>query len=1188
VALIAGMKNNLLIRFIIIIVAVAIAAYCVWHYPLKGGIDLAGGTSLLYEVQIPENYQGDPAQLSGEVITTLRNRIDPNSQKNLIWRVVGGRRIQLQIPQASQASRDARKDMQKAETALGDSGISPQEVANVTAAKGAERAKLIATLSAGWPVRIIALERLGQFSDTLAAAEQKSRDLTAAGIPLDDELLNTITDTQNQIQRQRTDLFATNVDVVKVKSLLEAAADESKTARDELQQMLADRPAQRAQLESLLAAHAHFMTFKDQNTDDPEEIKRLLQGSGKLDFRICVAPVAEEAPAARDSLSNLGPRKPVGNTKWFEIDAKSADNFIDPATGRPHPSYVVQEWTGKKYILLYTDVARALTHDVASRRWKLTHAAPSTDSSSGQTAVSFELDGTGARYMNDLTAGNMEKPMCILLDDRAMQAPSIHGAISDRGQITFGKAGANLMQEVDNLVKTLNAGSLSAALVPEPISEQTVSSEMGDDNIAAGFRSAIIAVIAVIAFMLVYYTITGMFANIALMINLLITLSVMATMGWTFTLPGIAGVVLTLGMAVDANVLINERIREEVHKGGSLWMAVKQGYDKVFWTIFDANLTTSLTSIVLILVGSEEVRGFGITLLIGLIIHMFTALFVTRTFMVAAIKFGILRQIDDHSITEYFKEVFTATWLRFGRWPFMRVIHVTKIDWIGKRHIFWGISAVITIGGLVAFMARGQDAYDTEFRGGTEVRFSTPTVMTREHVVDKIKSIASDTELMSKYPELNALKDPVVQTEGTDGMHFRLITPIADTTERKVKNRFLAELAKQFPDKAAEAKIDVGGIEGDIKKRPSDTELCNSLHDIGRLVPIVSDQLQKNFTGIPNIPAVSVVNHQQGVAIYLDKMNPPQSVEGLKRRILAAKQSDTTTTVRTFDVIPVGPPVAAENADRQNLYTAFVVASHDEQIIFDKDNRANGWDKMAEQELRIVLISLEPRNPFTSVNSIDSVVAGEAKIRALAAIIISLVLIVIYVWIRFGGIRYGFGAILSLAHDAIVALAATVLAKYAAEGWFGDHIGRHLNISDFKINLTMIAAYLTVIGYSVNDTIVIFDRIRENRGKSHQPLTEKLVNDSINQCFGRTIWTTFTVFIVVLIMFIWGGEGVRGFSFAMLIGVFTGAYSTLAIASPMLLSVKEKLVAPKSLKFKDPTDSGPDGGLAVRTTTPSS
>jgi SecD/SecF fusion protein len=208
--------------------------------------------------------------------------------------------------------------------------------------------------------------------------------------------------------------------------------------------------------------------------------------------------------------------------------------------------------------------------------------------------------------------------------------------------------------------------------------------------------------------------------------------------------------------------------------------------------------------------------------------------------------------------------------------------------------------------------------------------------------------------------------------------------------------------------------------------------------------------------------------------------------------------------------------------------------------------------KIAGTEWKILAKALAMEDLFEGVTSFDAVVASQAKIQALLAIVISLVLIVVYVWVRFGGIRYGLGAILSLVHDAIVALAGTVLSGVAYNYLFNHR--PFLLITDFKINLTMIAAYLTVIGYSVNDTIVIFDRVREMRGKSRLPLTPKLINDAINQCFGRTIWTTFTVFIVVLIMYIWGGDGVRGFSFAMLIGVFTGAYSTLAIASPMLLA----------------------------------
>jgi protein-export membrane protein SecD len=206
--------------------------------------------------------------------------------------------------------------------------------------------------------------------------------------------------------------------------------------------------------------------------------------------------------------------------------------------------------------------------------------------------------------MRALTSHNIHRDMAILLDGKAITAPTIQSTIAGSGQITLGMPSArnpakDIQQQGQLLVQTLNAGSLPATLQSQPISVQTIGATLGADNLKAGLRSAVIAVIVVLGFMFIYYTITGLFADVALMLNLLLTLGVMALLHATFTLPGIAGVVLTLGMAVDANILINERIREEIHKGASLWLAVKQGYDRVFWTIFDANLTTSLTSIVL-------------------------------------------------------------------------------------------------------------------------------------------------------------------------------------------------------------------------------------------------------------------------------------------------------------------------------------------------------------------------------------------------------------------------------------------------------------------------------------------------------------------------------------------------------------------------------------------------------------
>ena len=307
-----------------------------------------------------------------------------------------------------------------------------------------------------------------------------------------------------------------------------------------------------------------------------------------------------------------------------------------------------------------------------------------------------------------------------------------------------------------------------------------------------------------------------------------------------------------------------------------------------------------------------------------------------------------------------------------------------------------------------------------------------------------------------------------------------------------------------------------------------------------------------------------VTNYLKGTAILLDDMNPPQTAEKLTERIKATRQSpdvSANTPYREFEIIPItavaggpadNPRTEAATADDKRPLTRAVMVSLDSAHPYDENSETIWQTRVAASEWKVVPTSLTTESLFQGVTSFDAVVASQAKMQALIAIVLSLILIVIYVWVRFGGIWYGFGAILSLVHDAVVAVAATVLSGVAYNYLFGRH--SFLLITDFKINLTMIAAYLTIIGYSVNDTIVIFDRVRELRGKSHAALTKKLVNDAINQCFGRTIWTTFTVFIVVLIMYIWGGEGVRGFSFAMLIGVITGAYSTLAIASPMLLT----------------------------------
>ncbi len=513
---------------------------------------------------------------------------------------------------------------------------------------------------------------------------------------------------------------------------------------------------------------------------------------------------------------------------------------------------------------------------------------------------------------------------------------------------------------------------------------------MGKDNIDRGKSSAIYAVIAVMIFMFIYYTITGVFADMALMFNLLLVMAVMAFLQATYTLPGIAGLVLTLGMAVDANVLINERIREELHKGASLWMAIKQGYDKVFWTIFDANLTCSLTSIVLIEFGSEEVKGFGVTLLIGLAIHMFTALFVTRTLMMAAVRWGILRAIDDHSLTEYLREIFTFTWLRNGHFPFMRVITVTKIDWIGKRHIFWVISAIITVAGMVAFWARGEDKYDIEFRGGTQVTFSLHADQ-KGHFLDVEdaggKAVYS---LGDSDPDLRDLQGARVYGVGKDGEHkFEIQTTIKNPQNDStfVEAKLLKPLADKLGDVLDKKDIVIasGGAYGDDLEKADEQKLEND----GIIRPLTKPDTTLNLdqvfagTGKTGFLGRDVTAFKGGVAILMEQLSPPQTMDQLNERIRTTRQSNDFQNIpyREFAIIPLTATtdnpqsrpangkwdeVIADSDDKRPL-TRAVMVSVDPNTQYSVVNPAPWREKVAKSELAIVGRALRENKSFPAV-----------------------------------------------------------------------------------------------------------------------------------------------------------------------------------------------------------------------------
>ena len=362
---------------------------------------------------------------------------------------------------------------------------------------------------------------------------------------------------------------------------------------------------------------------------------------------------------------------------------------------------ITAEYTGQYYVLMHNDPEfYMLPGSTPSKAWKLTQAHPDQNPMTGENVVSFTLDVRGGRLFGDLTGANVNRQLTIILDSKAVSHATINERITERCQIS----GRFSPEKVSDLVRILEAGSLPARLKETPLAEKTIGPSLGETNRAKGIRAAVIGCVTVLVLMVVYYGVAGGgMADIALALNLLFTLAMMSLMGATFTLPGIAGLLLSIGMSIDANVLIFERIREERDRGVPFRKALNAGYDKAFSAIFDGNLTAFLTCVILGFVGSEEVKGFAITLGIGIATSMFTALSVTRLVFNTLVAKGILTDFQ------------MGSWIKFP-----------KVDWVGKRGLFWPLSAVAASGGMALFLWMGitqpKVLFDIELIGGTSVQ----------------------------------------------------------------------------------------------------------------------------------------------------------------------------------------------------------------------------------------------------------------------------------------------------------------------------------------------------------------------------------------------------------------------------------------------------------------------------------
>ena len=1163
------MEDNFRWKWLLLLIVLVLALGGYMMYPperkLKLGLDLRGGVSLVYEVDVTEDQ--DARQVVEQTIEVLKERVDPSGVMNLVWRHLQGNRFEVQMPAATETVTRQREAYHGKQEALIDGNIRKGRIQSDLRLEAGQRAGELNRLAGGNEKIGARLRALAETFDARAPLAQAADEAEQAHQELDQQLAELPAGTDPGVREQFearsraaldssiekatalnagekklveawTEVLNFNIDPSAFANLLhlsnkprrgsdgQTQPSPREAALDKLGQRHPDREAA---IRKVAEAYAAYEAVKGP-LDDANDLKAMLRGSGVLEYRIAPAPgkLANEAEF-REQLRERGPTDDkTALYRWFPIDDLTSFTNTrqeidlarqDPAGFFLGRNLIAEPFGDAIYLLLSNQPSETITkHFEEHRFWELASAYPTSDEM-GFRAVGFELNSVGASLMGRLTSGHIGEPMAIVLDGRIKSAPTIQSMIGATGIITGGRGGFDL-RESEFLIRTLNAGSLQAG-VKGPIHEKTFNAKFGAANLQRGLKAATAAMIVVAVFMALYYLVNGLIANFALFANMVLILGIMSTdfLSGTFTLPGIAGIVLTIGMAVDANVLIFERIREELERGAEVRPAVRTGYGKALSTIIDANLTTLITCLVLGYTAPTEVQGFAVTLGIGILATLFTALLCTRVWIAIYLQFS-----GDRGLPMVPMLV-----------PAIGKLLHPGVDWVGKRYGFFLISAALTIGGLGLVYSRGEDLLDIEFRSGTQVGFEIaagkPAMEIRD-VKDRLTKAAGQFGI----PELSGDQIKVVatgETEGTGARSFTVAT-LADNTE----NRVTRAITRAFEDV-----LDVQPALSFAHEDERDA--------IGEwVVPIRTARLG------PQIGRLDLTDefgeYVGGVAILIEQLDPPATVENIHKRIVRTRFQPPHNEYgyRKYEVVGLEPARDDRPQDEmKTLYASVVILTHDEKTNYINDPETlENRNGLAFTEWSLARDALTRDTSLASVSSFSPQVSKTMKVDAVTAICLSLLFVVAYIWLRFGSLRYGLAAIVALIHDVSIALGMIALASTFAH----TSLGRALLLSDFKIDLTIVAAMLTIVGYSLNDTIVVFDRIRENRGRL-ATATPAIINDSINQTFSRTVLTSLTTTLALLTLYIFGGEGVHGFAFGMLIGVAVGTYSSVAIAAPMVL-----------------------------------
>ncbi|GAB5513347.1 protein translocase subunit SecD [Rhodopirellula baltica] len=785
--------------------------------------------------------------------------------------------------------------------------------------------------------------------------------------------------------------------------------------------------------------------------------------------------------------------------------------------------------------------------------------AASTFDEKGAPAVAFTLTDMGSGRFRALTTnnapdGSRTRQLGIVLDDELLSAPSIQEPMNKNGRIT----GNFTRDQVDSLVQILKAGQLPATVTKQPIAENEVGATLGADTRTKGLYSIAISLGLVLVFILVYYRFAGVVACIALIMNMAMILATMVFINQPLTLPGLAGLVLTVGMSVDANVLIFERIREELSKGAKARMAIRNGFARATTTIIDANLTTLITAIVLYAIGTDQIRGFAVTLILGILYSMFTAIYVSRTIFDLAERRGFLSLGMSDGVNSI-RSAFAGG---------------GQFNFISKGKVTLTLSAILVVCGLAALFARGQSILDIDFAGGSSVQFRVDEPTKADEIREIMNKAVAASDNSSVQFTVNG-----VSMEGTEeGTVFKIDSSVerVEDLKRVIQEGFAASESVGLVTYSVD--ITPADLPGATSEDAAPEAEETSSSDPAEPSETSTGQWRSVDNGVMLV--VAQADDEEAAAEETNAEEAPETeadaaesdgpkLEAREFPGLAFSTSDISLGIKGADGVAV--------KNEEGLVDSIVAAAESAGVPINKDGIVvkplgedieawspgstlafpkwrvqlplggdNAIKVMAEMEKQ-----LDSDPVWISSSAVGARVAGDMISRAFGALFASLLCIIGYIWFRFQRVIYGFAAVVALLHDVAITLGAIAISY-----WVADALG-FLLIDPFKISLTVVAALLTIIGYSLNDTIVVFDRIRETKGKAPR-LTGEMINTSINQTLSRTLLTSLTTLIVVVLLYAFGGEGIHAFAFALVIGVIVGTYSSVFVASPVLLWLVER------------------------------